>query len=60
MTPKDDGKWFEYVGQGALDRVLAGRLPGAASQKNHATVLVPPDDAEGSYSVEIRGLVKAA
>jgi hypothetical protein len=42
VTPKDDGKWFEYAGQGALDRVLAGRLPGTASQNNHATVLVPP------------------
>jgi hypothetical protein len=42
VTPKDDGKWFEYVGRGALDRVLADRLPGSASQKNHATVLVPP------------------
>ena len=25
VTPKDDGKWFEYVGQGVLDRVLAGK-----------------------------------
>ena len=44
VTPHEgpEGRYFEYLGQGALDRLLSGRLAGESVKKPNATKLVPP------------------
>jgi len=45
ITPVDDGRAFQYLGQGALDRLLTGEItgrPGRGVKKPNATKLVPP------------------
>jgi hypothetical protein len=48
ITPVDDGRVFKYLGQGALDRLLTGEIPGRSGRsgrsvrKPNTTALVPP------------------
>ena len=59
VTPKDDGKWFEYAGQGALDRVLAGRLPAQRLRKTTQQCWCPRGDSN-DFVKPFTGVVKAA